>query len=102
MCLRGAAHEGAQRDTDYACHAKDGHRKTSVFVASPYVCEVVGMVILRALSLMQVHLPVIVPPTMLMLTELAPPPKKRVTINVAKLGAVAEGMSQIFPSRISQ
>lgn len=30
-----------------------------------------------------------------MLTELAPPPKKRVTIKVAKFGAVADGMSQI-------
>jgi len=43
-----------------------------------------------------------VPPTILMLTELAPPPKKRVTISVAKFGAVAEGMSQICPNRISQ
>lgn len=46
-------------------------------------------------SLWQVYLPVIVPPTMLMLTELAPPPKKRVTIRVAKFGAVADGISQM-------
>lgn len=51
---------------------------------------------------MQARIPVIVPPTMLILTELAPPPKKRVTINVAKFGAVAEGMSQICSSRMSQ
>jgi hypothetical protein len=38
---------------------------------------------------------------MLMLTELAPPPKKRVTIKVAKFGAVAEGMSQIYSSTSS-
>jgi hypothetical protein len=37
---------------------------------------------------------------MLMLTELAPPPKKRVTINVAKFGAVAEGMSHIYSEQV--
>lgn len=38
---------------------------------------------------------VMVPPTMLIATELAPPPKKRVMRMVAKLGESAEGMSQI-------
>jgi hypothetical protein len=36
-----------------------------------------------------------VPDTILMLTELAPPPKNLVTIKVAKFGAVAEGISQM-------
>jgi hypothetical protein len=56
----------------------------------------------RLRSLSPLHMSVIVPPTILMLTELAPPPKKRVTINVAKFGAVAEGMSQICSSRMGQ
>ena len=38
---------------------------------------------------------VMVPPTMLIATELAPPPKKRVITIVAKFGAVAEGMRKI-------
>lgn len=47
---------------------------------------------LRCLSPFQMS--VIVPPTMLMATELAPPPKNRVTRMVAKLWESAEGISQ--------
>lgn len=43
---------------------------------------------LRALSPFQISL--MLPPTMLMATEDAPPPKKRVTTMVAKLSAKAE------------
>lgn len=100
MSLRSASDERTQGNADDACHAEDGHRKTSVFVASPYICEGVGMLFRQDPGHMRAHIPVIVPPTILMLTELAPPPKKRVTINVAKFGAVAEGMSQIWPSKI--
>ena len=46
-------------------------------------------------SLWPFQMSVMVPPTMLIATELAPPPKKRVTTIVAKLGAVAEGMRKI-------
>ena len=47
----------------------------------------------RSLSPLQIS--VIVPPTMLMATELAPPPKKRVTTIAAKFGAVADGMRKM-------
>ena len=102
MRLRCAAHKRAQSYSDHAGHAEDRHWKTSVFGASPYVCRGVGKMSFDASPHMQVHIPVIVPPTMLMLTELAPPPKKRVTIKVAKFGAVAEGMSQICPEQIER
>lgn len=48
---------------------------------------------LRSLSVFQIS--VMVPPTMLMLTEEAPPPKNRVTMSVAKFGANADGISHI-------
>ena len=48
---------------------------------------------LRSLSPFQMS--VIVLPTMLMATEEAPPPKKRVTTIVAKFGAVADGIKKI-------
>jgi len=48
---------------------------------------------LLALSPFQIS--VIVPPTILMDTEEAPPPKKRAMMSVAKLGAKAQGMSHI-------
>ena len=48
---------------------------------------------LRSLSPFQMS--VIVPPTMLMATELAPPPKKRVITIVAKLEAKADGIRKM-------
>lgn len=39
MCLGGTTHEGPQGDSYDGCHAEDRHRKTPVFVASPYVCD---------------------------------------------------------------
>jgi hypothetical protein len=49
----------------------------------------------RLLSLSPFQMSVKVPDTILILTELAPPPKNLVAISVAKLGAVAEGISQM-------
>lgn len=49
---------------------------------------------LRALSPCQTSL--ILPPTMLIETDEAPPPKKRVTTNVAKLFAKADGKSEMI------
>jgi hypothetical protein len=49
----------------------------------------------RLRSLSPFHMSVKVPDTILILTELAPPPKNLVTISVAKLGAVAEGINQM-------
>lgn len=49
------------------------------------------MGILLALSPFQMS--VIVPPTILIDTDEAPPPKKRVVASVAKLGANAQGTS---------
>lgn len=49
---------------------------------------------LRALSPNQTSL--ILPPTMLMDTDDAPPPKNRVTTNVAKFGANADGNSEMI------
>jgi hypothetical protein len=49
----------------------------------------------RLLSRSPFQISVNVPDTILMLTELAPPPKNLVTISVAKFGAVAEGINQM-------